>query len=349
MQGERLGRDHGVVLPVRVDPAGEAGPKKRAAAGPEWRSSSRGLYVPASVELTPAQRVGEAGVLVPAHGAVTGWAALAWQGAWWFDGLESDGVTAAPVAIAMSRRLIRTQAGLLLCNERWDGREVVVVDGLSITAAARSVAFAMRYARNLWAAVAVLDMAAYHDLVSIEEVGAWIDRHPSYTGIEQSRQGRNLANENAWSPQEAFMRLTWTGAGFPQPLTNRPMFDLRGRHIGTPDLVDPRTGVTGEYEGPLHLGGARRADDLDREHRFRTHGDEPVTMVKGDRMHPDAFLQRLRTAFQEAERRPASERRWTLELPPWWVPTFTVEQRRALTPHQRETWLRHRQVPPPVR
>jgi hypothetical protein len=348
MHEEDIGRDHGVVVPVRVDPSGEAGPTKRAAAGPEWRASSRGLYVPAGIEVTPAQRVAEAGVLVPAHGGITGWAALAWLGGWWFDGLEPDGATPAPVPIAMSRRRIRHQDGLLLCNERWDPREVLMVDGLRLTTAPRSVAFAMRYARSAWAAVAVLDMASYHDLASVEEVGAWIDLHPSYTGIEQARRGRDLADENAWSPQEVLMRLTWTGAGFPEPLTNRPMFDLRGNHIGTPDLVDPRTGVTGEYEGPMHLGGARRADDLDREHRFRTHGAEPVTMVKGDRMHPDRFLQRLRTAYLEAERRPASERCWTLELPPWWVPTFTVEQRRALTPQRRQTWLRHRQLPPPT-
>lgn len=346
MHERGMGREHGVVLPVRVDPTGSAGPTKRAAACLEWRASSRGLYVPSSVELTPAQRVAEAGVLLPKLGGITGWGALAWLDAWWFDGLEPGGAAPAPVPVAMPRTLIRPRPGLLLCNERWDPREIVVVDGLRLTSAPRSVAFSMRYASHVWAATAVLDMAAYHDVASIDEVSAWIDRHPSYTGIEQSRCGRDLADENAWSPQEVFMRLTWTGAGFPVPLTNRPVFDLQGRHIGTPDLIDPRLGVTGEYEGSLHRAGARRALDLDREHGFRTHGLEPVTMVSADRMNPGPFLARLRTAYQDAERRPDSERQWTLELPPWWVPTFTVSQRRALSLYERERWLRHRNTPP---
>jgi hypothetical protein len=301
------------------------------------------MYVPSSVALTPQQRVAEAGVLLPTSGAITGWAALSWIKAWWFDGLEADGIALAPVPVALPFRRIRTQAGLLLCNERWDPTDVVVDDGLSLMAGPRSVAFAMRYAKNEWAATACIDMAAYHDVVSIDEVGAWIDRHPSYTGIEQSRKGRNLADENVWSPQEVPLRLTWTSAGYPQPLTNRPLFDLRGRHIGTPDLIDPRSGVAGEYEGGLHL--VQRAHDLEREHRLRTHGVEPVTMVSADRINPGAFLARLRTAYAEAERRPACDRRWTLELPPWWVPTFTVAQRRSLTPYQRERWLGHRQDP----
>ena len=163
----------------------------------------------------------------------------------------------------MPRTLIRPRPGLLLCNERWDWREIVVVDGLRLTAAPRSVAFAMRYAPHIWAATAVLDMAAYHDVVSIEEVGQWIDLHPSYTGIEQSRCGRDLADENAWSPQEVFL----CASPGPGPATTNRSRTVRSSTstVGTsarPDVFDPRTGVAGEYEGPLHLAGTRRALDL---------------------------------------------------------------------------------------
>jgi hypothetical protein len=285
--------------------------------------------------------VAEAGVLVPKHGAITGWAALAWLYGWWFDGTLPDG-SLAPVAIAMSFRTIRGQPGLLLCNERWTPRDVIVVDGLPITTAARSVAWEMRYAPSPWQAASHLDMAAYHDLVSIEEASAWIDSHPSYTGIEQARLGRHLADENAWSPREHVPRLIWENAGYPRPLTNRPLFNRSGNHIGTPDLIDPRSGVLVEYDGPLHLVAERRTTDLRREHDFREHGLEPVTMVRGDLPDSGPFLARLRAAYLRAEHRPASERRWTLELPSWWVPTFIVEQRRALTDSEKAIWLRHR-------
>ena len=340
--GHLMGRQRGVVLPVGVDPSGVHGPTRWEAAGSEWRRSSRGRYVPAYVEQTPMQRVAEAGVLVPRFGAVTGWAALAWQRGWWFSGLLGDGVTFAPVPIAISRHWIRPQEGILLCEERLDPREFVVVDGLRITNSARSVCFAMRYALNLESAVIALDMAAYHDLVSVAEAAEWAYSHPSYTGIEKCRQAVALGDENAWSPAEVTMRLEWCAANRPAPLTNRPVFDLDGHHLGTPDLIDPAAGVVGEYDGALHLEGSRRHKDLRREHLFRAHGLEPVPMMSPDLRQRVGFQARLREAYARAERVPAADRRWTLELPSWWPATFTVEQRRALTERERATWLRHR-------
>ena len=92
------------------------------------------------------------------------------------------------------------------------------------------------------------------------------------------------------------------------------MFDLEGHHLGTPDLIDPVTGVLGEYDGPLHLEGARRTADLKREGVFRGHGLDPVTMVSGDRRDPGAVpsIDCVR-AYAAAAREPAADRRWTLD------------------------------------
>ncbi len=343
MDFDGVGAGHGFVHPVRVDPTGRQGPRYRQAAGTEWRPSSRGRYVHASVPLTACQRIGEVGILLPPKAGVTGWASLRWRGAWWFGGTTARGVH-LPVPVAMPRALIRPQPSFVICTERWDPRELEVVDGLQLASAVRAVCFAMRYAPDLPAAVVALEMAAYHDLVSVEEASAWIDVHPSYTGIEQARQARDLADENSWSPREFALRENWPSR-FPSPLTNRPVFDLNGRHIGTPDVIDPVYGVAGEYESELHLASSRRLKDLGREEDFRQHGLEPVTMVSGDVILPGPFQMRLRSAYQRAEQRPVSERRWTLELPPWWVPTFTVEQRRALSDRDRAIWLRHREDP----
>ncbi|MDX6372302.1 MAG: hypothetical protein QOD98_1290 [Nocardioidaceae bacterium] len=233
---------------------------------------------------------------------------------------------------------------MTLCEERFDPREVVVVDGLRVTNAVRSTCFEMRYASHLRAAVVALSMATYNDHVSIDEVAEWALSHPSYTGIDQCRRALPLGDENAWSPAEVEMVLDWTDlVGF-RPLMNRPLFDLGGRHIGTPDVIDPRTGVMGEYDGPLHLAGARRAVDLKREDDFRRHGLFPVTMVTADRRDQSAWQARVRTAYAQAERTPAADRLWTLEPPPWWVPTWTVAQRRALTERQRARFLALRQA-----
>jgi hypothetical protein len=58
-------------------------------------------------------------------------------------------------------------------------------------------------------------------------------------------------------------------------------------------------------------------------------------MVTADRRDQSAWQGRVRAAYAQAARTPAGERQWTLEPPPWWVPTWTVEQRRSLTEQQR--------------
>lgn len=337
---QHVGVEHGVVLPVRVDPRGIDGPTAREAAGPWWRRTSRGLYVPAHVEASAAQRVAEVACLLPArHVAVTGWAALAWRGAPYAEGLDASGEP-RPVPLAAPRRLLRPQPSFRLCEERCDPREVERVDGVPVSSAVRATCFEMRYARDLEAAVAVLDMAYLSDLVTPAEVALWVGTHASYTGIEQARQCLPLARENVWSPRETLLRLLWQRhrPGV-ELLANAPVFDLEGRHLGTPDVIDPATGVLGEYDGVLHLQGSRRARDLRREGDFRAHGLEPVVMVGSDAQDPRHVVGRLHQAYLRAAQRPASVRGWTLRRPPWWPDTSTVALRRALEGAERDIWL----------
>jgi hypothetical protein len=152
-------------------------------------------------------------------------------------------------------------------------------------------------------------------------------------------------DENAWSPTEVAMRRVWQHeAQLPRPLCNHPVFDLHGRHLGTPDLVDPVAGVAGEYNGAVHLEGAQRSRDVAREAVFRDVGIEVVEMLAADLANPFPFISRLRSAYRRAERVPASDRRWTVVPPRWWVPTYTVEQRRALDDAQRQRFLAHRRA-----
>lgn len=324
-----LGREHGVVVPVRVDPSGRRGPTPRRAAGPGWRRTSRGFYVPAGTEPTPAQRVAEAGVLLPAErAAVTGWAALCWYGSRWHTGIRPDG-TPVPVDVSATRRALRPQPLLRLREERNDIHGFELVDGLSLVPPVVAVTFLMRYSPSVAAAVEALDMTYRADLVTLDEVDDWVTEHPSYVGIQRARDALPLADENAWSPQETHLRLAWEHAIGVRPLANQPVFDLTGHHLGTPDLIDPTNGVCGEYDGDHHLERRQRRDDLARQELMQAHGLEPFTVVAGD-LRSGAFHLRLRSAYRRAARIPATDRRWTLRPPPWWRPTTTVAQRRAL-------------------
>jgi hypothetical protein len=339
-QGQSVQRS-GTFWPVTVDPAGATGPTRRAARGPRWRASSRGRYVPAGVERTTDQRIVEAAATLPEDGAITGWASLRWRGARWFDGYGVGGLPRA-VMRASAAVDVRGQPGMAICAERLSPLDLEVVDGIVLTSAVRSVWFEMRHAETLAQAVTALDMAAYDDLVSIDELAVFAGEHPAWIGAPQCRKAVALAHENAWSPTEVSLRLICQIHGqLDGLLCNRPLFDPAGRHIGTPDLLDPAAGVAIEYDGATHLTTARRSTDLAREAEFRRHGLEYVTAVSCDLAQPWRWLPRL----HEARRRALAARgprNWTLQPPHWWIATDSVAARRALSTAERERLLGYR-------
>ena len=226
---------------------------------------------------------------------------------------------------------IRPQRGAALSQERLTPSEIVVLDGLRVVVPVRAAFFEMRYAAGAREAAVHLDMAAYDDLVSVDEAWRYALEHPGWTGVPQARDAILLADENAWSPRETWLRLFWRlDAGLPRVLTNRPLFDLRGRHVATADLIDPEAGLAIDYDGDLHLSGTRRRRDLAREHELRQHGLEHVVVVAADTADPRRLATRLLEARQRALTTPRP-RLWTLDPPAWWQPSHTVAQRRVLT------------------
>jgi hypothetical protein len=338
-------------MPVPVDPTGRHGPTRRQSRGRYWRTSSRGLFLPAGVENgTPEQRIVEAAAALPRGGAVTGWAALRWAGGVWFDGLAADGITRLPVTLATGDSTTVAQPGFVISEEHLKPRDLTQLDGMPITTNVRSVTYLMRHALSDREAVTHLDMAAYSDLVSVSEVTEYAGTAPrtglsGWTGIPRCRVGSSLAEENAWSPQEVGMRLNWTlDAALPRPLCNQPIFDRFGNHIGTPDLLDEEAGVVCEYNGGLHLVGGQPRLDRDREEAFRRVGLEVLTMMTGDAHERSRVAERMHEARGRARWAAPATRDWTIDLPSWWIPTFTVDQRRNLSEAERSRWLRLRRT-----
>ena len=78
-------RPPGLVRPAPLDPTGRRGPTRGQAAGPRYRQTSAGLYVPAAVDGgVVEQRIVEQASRIRSYGAVTAWAALRW----WRDPVE---------------------------------------------------------------------------------------------------------------------------------------------------------------------------------------------------------------------------------------------------------------------
>ncbi|QBR93356.1 hypothetical protein [Nocardioides euryhalodurans] len=335
----------GLTMPVRTDPTGRSGPTPGQARGPRWRTTSRGLRVPADVDDSVVeQRIVEAAAVLPREGGVSGWAGLRWYGGHWFDGLGGDGLTRLPVTLATGDSTIVAQPGFEISEEHLRPYDVVLVDGMPVTIPLRSVTYLARYAADWRDAVVAIDMAAYHDLVSTAEVRRYQETLPAWTGIGQCRKATAHADENAWSPREVRTRLVWTeDAELPRPWTNRPVFDRWGTMVGTPDLLDEEAGVAVDYDGAVHLVGSQRRRDRDREEAFRRVGIEYLTVLAGDRDRGH-LAARMREVRSRARWAAPSQRPWTIEPPRWWVPTWTVEQRRNLTDAERERLLRIRRT-----
>ncbi|MEQ6903810.1 hypothetical protein [Nocardioides sp. YIM 152588] len=333
----------GVVAPVAVDPTGRTGPTPRQSRGRAWRRTSANRFVPATVDPSRLeQRIVEALAVAPEGSAITGWAALAWSGARWFDG-TAGGRDPLPVPVALDDdgTAIRS-AGVLLCNDWLFEGEIVTVDGVPATVPERSLSFAVRRARSDREAIAQIDMAYASNLTAPGPFGLHLARLAGRPGIRRARHAYAHADENAWSPMESVMRCVWQET-HQRPLCNVPIFDHDGNHQLTPDLFDPGAGVAGEYDGEVHQGLGPRRRDLGREELYRDMGIELVTMMSTDLRDTSAFSARLRSAYRRSNASGSGGGLpWTLEQPEWWVDTSTVARRLALTVAEHAAWLGRR-------
>lgn len=290
------------------------------------------------------QRIVEAVAGMPDGCAVTGWAALHWQGDRWSNGVDRRGVP-LPVPIATGDQVgLRARDGIELLHGWLLDDDVTQVDGLPLTRPERSVFNTV--ARTPWFehGVQVMSMACAADLVSLEDMRAYARRLTARPHRRRLLATIDLAEENLWSPMEATMLMRWLERGHPRPLCNRPVFDLAGDHILTPDLFDPDAGIAGQYDGVVHDLREVRRRDLGREERCRELGIQVVSMISIDLVDERSFERRLRAAYERAASDAATNRRWTIEPPSWWVDTSTVALRRALTEDERRRWLSYRQA-----
>lgn len=328
-----------LVLPRRTDRAGNTGPTRHAART-RWRRAYAGLYVPGHVTATAEQLIIEVASVVVAHpAAISEWAALCWRGARWFDGTTPDGA-ACPVPITIGTFDRRGQSGIRYHGESLPPVHIEIVDGVRLMVPVRAVADAVRRAPTPREAMRIASMAAYDDLVSTAELSAYATTCGPMTGVNQLRETVAVMSENCWSPREVDLLWDWRAAELPTALMNVPVFDLAGRHLGTPDLLAPEVGVAVEYDGIVHLDSVRRRGDLRRDSTFRRAGIETAAMVAG--MDADERMARMREACARSVAAPERPRSWTAQPPDWWIDTTTVEARRRLTPDQRARLLRYR-------
>lgn len=307
--------------PVAVDPSGFGGPTKAQAAGPHWRRTGHGLYVPSDVDPeVPEQRAVEALAAVSGSLALTGWAALLVHGASFFDGRRRDGTT-RPVQVAVGPgQGRRTRRGSTLSYEMLSETEVTVVDGLPVTTPARALFDELRRPPNERELVVCADMALAAELGSRADFLRYALDRASWRRASWAPAVFEHATELSRSPQETRLRLRWTlDAGLPPPLLNQPVFTLTGALVCIADLFDEDAGLVAEYDGAEHRTAGRHTRDVARFEKVRAVGLEHVTFTGPDVDQRRRAVDRIRAARERSPFEPVDRRRWTLQPPPGWV------------------------------
>lgn len=170
-------------------------------------------------------------------------------------------------------------------------------------------------------------MMAAAGLVTVAQMRDYVGRKQAWTGVQRARDAVSLADDLSRSPQESRLRLVWQlDADRGRPLVNRPLFDLDGRLLGYPDLLDPEAGVVGEYDGADHRSARQHSDDVDRESGFRDHLLEVVRFTGPDMTVPNRVTNRIHAAYARARWLPPARRTWTLTPPPHWPPAWTPDE-----------------------
>ncbi|WP_310962242.1 endonuclease domain-containing protein [Nocardioides terrisoli] len=300
-----------------VDPTGQAGPTRGRAAGPKWRRTSHGHYVPAATPRTVEQRILEASVRLPPGGAVTGWAACRMHGVGLVDGLARDGVTELPVLLAQGEcGRLSQQPGIRLANEPLDPSETVRLHGVPVTTIERAIFDAAREAPDLREAVVALDMAFAAKRSSLPRMATYVEGRSGWRRVVVVRRALVLADEHSLSPQATRLRLIWMlDARLPRPLTNVGILDQHGRLQGIADLLDVEAGLAVEFDGEDHRSRDRHARDVRKEAALRRLGLEVARITGTDLRRTDVVIARLHEARERAAFRSPAERRWVPRPP----------------------------------
>jgi very-short-patch-repair endonuclease len=213
------------------------------------------VHVAATATIDLALRSRGAAVLV-AGGVLSGYSAAELLGA-------SCGPADAPAEVTpLSRARRRAVAGLVVHRERLWEDEVVLLDDIAVTSAART-AFDLVRRSDLTEGVVAADALAHHHRVSAADLRALRCRLLGLRGTRKLEPVLALMDRRAESPMESRIRVVLHDGGLPRPCVQHRV-TIGGRDFRL-DLAYPAALLAVEHDGRDHLTAERALRDLERE------------------------------------------------------------------------------------
>jgi len=175
--------------------------------------------------------------------------------------------------------------------------EVILVDGIAVTAPARTVVDLARV-RSFASGLASADHALRHGLVTQAELEAEVDALAGTRGIQRARAVVEHADGRAESAGESLSRAQMITLAVPLPQLQEEFFDADG-FIGRTDYWWPELDLCGEFDGFVKFGRALVASDEDarealwkekqREDRLRRLGNGVGRWTWDQALHLETF------------------------------------------------------------
>jgi hypothetical protein len=282
-----------------------------------WVSPHFGYHRSGGVKDPVRQRILDATAVMPAGGAVGGWASAYLQGVAYLDGgwggtVGGEARVGEPVLLVIPPRTVVNRPGIRTVRATVEPADVIEWHGLRCTSGVRTAYDVLRLASDLTEAVVAGDCLLHAGLTSLDLISAYEVSHRRRRGIRQLRAALPLLNKLAASPPETRLRLLCRRAGLPPLEVNAPIFDVDGTFLGIVDLLEPIAGLGLEYDGAYHRDLGQHTADNHREEGLERRGLTMIRVTSIDMSDEMSLISRIQRAHLACMTTiPLQPRRWT--------------------------------------
>jgi hypothetical protein len=205
----------------------------------------------------------------------------------------------------------RTQAGVWHHSARLSDDQVIKLDGIAVTHAARTVVDTARVT-HFEPSVVVADAALRADLTTDDELLTTVDHMRDWPGARNAGRVVEFADGRAESVGESRARVCFDAGGLPRPDLQVVITGGTGDWRARVDFLFIEHRTIGEFDGRAKYA---RPDGQDvdpgtavwleklREDRLRAMGFEVVRLIWAELRRPDLVARKFRQAFDRAAQR----------------------------------------------
>jgi hypothetical protein len=254
---------------------------------PTWRHLGRGVYVDATLELTPILRICAAVLCLPPDAVITGTSAAQ---VWGVDLTGEDDV----VEVVSARRL-RSTPGLSIHCGHLAADEITMHRNIPLTVPLHT-AWEIARGRTELDAIAWIDALARRRRISPRELRQHACRHAGEPGSRRATTTLDLADPRAESPPESRLRIEMLRAGLPVPI---PQFSVlvHGFFVARLDFAWPERRFGVEYDGQWHADNRQLHRDRSRLRELNAAGWQIFHVTREDMRDIPSLMRQIGAAL----------------------------------------------------